>query len=192
MIRQTFDPSTTLTRALLWRTEDAPKLRSLVEQKQEWYNNFHTQFWNSWHVGVFDLRTCNWFGCNVWAIILGLPQEIVGFPNEKTPWGFGNGRQNYDNGNFAPVAIQIQLTLEEVRQVLRMRYYALISNATIPFLNTALKDVFGAQGLAWVKDNQDMTIEYVFEFALSSDMKYVLDTYDILPRPAGVSRPPLV
>ena len=40
-------------------------------------------------------------------------------------------------------------------------------------------------GPAWLIDYGDMNQRYVFDFPLTSDLRYLFDNYDVLPRPAG-------
>lgn len=175
--------------ALLWQHNDATRLQSLVTQKDSWTLQVHTNFWNAWFANIFNLKTANQFGLIVWAIILNVPIEIFrpNPANYRPSWGFGTSRGNFDNSNFLTYGIRpVTLTLEEQRQLLRMRYYALTLNQNVMAINDALVDVFGSVGVAYLKDNQDMSQEYVFKYAMSNEMKIALTTYDILPRPAGV------
>jgi hypothetical protein len=45
-------------------------------------------------------------------------------------------------------------------------------------------DGFG--GAAYAVDNLDMSVEFVFGFQIPSALRFVLQQYDLLPRPAGV------
>jgi hypothetical protein len=86
---QEFDFSVNLLRALLWRHDDAEHLQSILTDKSEWYLENHTEFWNNWITDVFDLRTANDFGCSVWALILGVPLNIITPVNQGPQFGFG-------------------------------------------------------------------------------------------------------
>ena len=52
-------------------------------------------------------------------------------------------------------------------------------------INLLLEDVFGV-GLAYVEDNLDMTINYVFNFPMTAFFQDTLVAFDLLPRPGGV------
>jgi hypothetical protein len=86
---QDFDFSVDLLRALLWQDNSAPILTSLLTQKQDWYDENVTQFWEDWIANVFDVRTANEFGLAVWAIILGVPTTVILPPTTKKNFGFG-------------------------------------------------------------------------------------------------------
>lgn len=182
---QEFDFSVDLLRAILWQYDGAEKLQSLLRQKDEWYQENQTNFWASWIRDVFDLRTANDFGCSVWGVILGVPLSI-GQPGSgaRPVFGFGTFNQNFDNGNFGRDSAGVaSLTTDQKRLVLRLRYYQIVSDGSPVSANAALRDVFG---FGYVLDGLDMTATYVFPVALSSQVRLVLEEFDLLPRPAGV------
>lgn len=180
------DFSVDLLRAILWQYNDATRLQSLLQSKQDWYNENQRDFWENWVRDVFDLRTANEFGLTVWAIILGMPLflETEDEP-DKDIWGFGEYRENFNNGNFASSG-GVGLTLEQKRIVLRLRYFQLTTRATVPEINAFFAYLFSDLGRAYVADGLDMTALYIFEFDISSPLKMVLTEFDLLPRPAGV------
>lgn len=184
---QAFDFSVDLLRALLWQHNDATRLESLLRQKQEWYDVNQAAFWQDWTRDVFDLRTANDFGLAVWAIILDISLAVAsqGDDPDKPIWGFDQYRENFNNGNFASISSS-QLSTEQKRLVLRLRYFQLVTRGTVPEVNTFFAYLFGPLGLAYVNDGYDMTARYVFNFPLSSALEMVLTNYDLLPRPAGV------
>lgn len=186
---QQFDFSVNLLQALLWQYNDALKLQSILQSKQDWYNVNQAAFWDNWLRDVFDLRTANEFGLAVWAEILGITLAPVAKPSDRViGFGFGSFNKNFNHGNFITVSgSNVSLTLSEKRLVLRLRYFQLTSRATVPEINFILKTLFSSLTKAWVLDPLDMSnLIYVFENSLSSNILKVLDTYDLLPRPAGV------
>lgn len=193
MKNQQLSLSVKLLEAILWQYNDAPNLISLLTQKQAWYDANQTYFWTNWIQDVFDLRTANDFGCVVWSIILGIPLAVVLEPDylDKDVFGFGAGvggyRVNFNRGNFARRRqTTINLTIEQKRLVLQLRYFQLISRGTVPQTNAFLTRLFADYGTAYVLDPLDMgDIVYVFGFALPSALQFVLTSYDLLPRPAG-------
>lgn len=182
---QHFDFSVNLLRALLWQYNDAARIQSLFSSKSEWYEEAQAGFWEDWRRDVFDLTTANDFGLSVWGIILNVPLSY-GLPSSgaRPVWGFGIFNQNFENGNFGRDASGVAgLTLDQKRLVLRLRYYQLISDGSVPHINFVLKEVFGT---GYVLDPEDMTATYVFPTALPSGVLAVLQEFDLLPRPAGV------
>lgn len=161
-----------------------------MRAKQEWYEANQTEFWGNWVRDVFDLRTANDFGCQVWAVILGVKLSITNNPTnpDKPTWGFGPYGQNFGNGNFGQQGSStVSLTVEQQRLVLRLRYFQLITRCTSPEINRFMSAAFADYGPVYVQDHNDMSeITYVFGFPLGSQLRYILEHYDVLPRPATI------
>jgi len=186
---QEFDPSVNLMQAILWQYEDAEKLKAIVEAKQAWVNKNQKEFWLSWYRDVFNIDTANTFGLSVWARILDVQLQVDNSSKEgEIPFGFGSNNNNFGNGNFGVVAGSTQgLSLEQQRLVIRFRYFQLTSRCTVPEINEFLSEVFKDKGNAFVFDPLDMSfVLYTFGFAPDSQLQFILDEYDLLPRPAGV------
>lgn len=196
-----FDFSVNLLSSLLWQHNNAENLTALARAKQDWVSRNQTKFWENWVRDVFDLRTANEFGCRVWAAILGSQLFLsIGPGDRDSPtWGFGqeeadgsvsfdNGNRNFDNGNYTNLESSIiGLTIAQQRTLLRLRYYQLVGRCTVPEINRILADVFGDEGTAYVLDTNDMTfIVYMFLFNPSSQLSFLLENFDLLPRPAAV------
>lgn len=186
---QEFDYSVDLLKAILWQYNDAERLQKLLELKQEWYDENQARFWSNWYNDVFNLDTANDFGLSVWAIILNIPlvaDEGLD-PLGKPIWGFGSFHKNFDNGNFAKTGNAIRLTTNQKRLILKLRYYQLVSRGTVPEINHFLRMLFANDGNVYVLDSLDMTFAiYIFTFNPSSQIKLILEKFDLLPRPAGV------
>src|SRR5574340_1005296 len=182
---QAFDFSVDLLRSLLWQYEEAAGLQSLLNSKSDWYDKNQTAFLSDWYTDVFNLQTANDFGCSVWGVFLGVPLS-VGQPGTgaRPVWGFGSFNQNFENGGFGRDSAGVAgLTITQKRLVLRLRYYQLVSDGSVPFINKTLRDVFG---YGYVLDAGDMTATYIFPVELPSAVRFVLQEFDLLPRPAGV------
>lgn len=184
---QAFDFSTNLLRALLWQHNDATRLESLITQKDAWYDSENREFWDDWIRDVFDLQTANDFGLSVWAIILGIALTPPGEPDEpdKPIFGFALDDENFSNGNFA-TWFGLPLTTAQRRLVLQMRYFQLVTRATVPEVNAFMSWLFNDLGAVYVVDTGGMRARYVFDFPLSADLEAVIAGFDLLPRPAGV------
>lgn len=182
-----FDFSVDLLKVLLWQYNDAEKLQSLLEQKQDWFNTNQTNFWHDWYRDVFNLRTANDFGLSVWAIILEMPiiAESGKSDLDAPAFGFEENYLNFENGNYFSInSTQINLTTKQKRMILQLRYFQLVSNGTIPEINQFLKTLFGD---AYVFDSYNMNYAiYVFAEEIESDIQFIIEKFDLLPRPAGV------
>jgi hypothetical protein len=188
MTEKEFDFSIDLMQSLLWQYNDATRLQALIQQKQDWLNTEYTEFWQNWIRDVFDLRTANDFGLQVWAIILGvtLAPETGSDGAGKKVFGFDPYHQNFNNGNFSKIqGAVIKLTTAQKRLILQLRYYQLVARGTVPEINFMLSKLF--PNGAWVIDTLDMSfVTYVFSSRPNSHIQFILDNYDLLPRPAGV------
>ena len=191
---QAFDYSVDVLSALLWQYNDAENLQGLLRRKQEFYNTTQTQFWQNWYRDVFDLRTANDFGLSVWSAILDVPffSDTEISPPTYQAWGFDDGVSNspvtnFNNGNFATsVPGFINLTTEQRRLLLRLRYFQLQTTATIPELNEFAGTLLGGNDV-FVLDGNNMTITYVFRTIPNTQTLEVAQQFDILPRPSGVA-----
>lgn len=186
-----------LLSAVTWRFDQSENLLALLRAKQQWYDSNHTQFWDRWNTSIFTLDDANTFGVAVWAFILNVPLESLSLRDRYRFWAFGptrenftssaSGPQNPSSGNFPPLSQNGAIaTPREKIQSLRLKYYALISDCSIASINAALADVFEGSGMAYVLDNEDMTMTYVFDFPISAGFRQSMVEYDLLPKPAGV------
>ena len=186
MTIQDFDFNADILRALLWQYNDAENLQALLQNKQDWNNEQNQDFWNNWYRDVFNLDTANDFGLAVWSIILNVSFAIP--RDQRTDdafWGFSSTRRNFGRGNFNYNADdEIILTTEQKRTVLKLRFLRLVTKGTIPEINTSLTTLFGFN--VYAVDNYDMTSTIVLMAEPTREITFILDNYDILPRPAGV------
>lgn len=184
---QEFNYTIDVLQAALWQHDVAPNILQLLQNKQNFINKNHTQFWQNWYTNVFNLDTANSFGLAVWSIILQLPLFIqVGPDNDKDIWGFDDYDQNFDNGNFIGDSSGIILTPEQRRLVLKLRYFQLTTRADTPEINKFLAVLFADYGPFYALDGLDMTMTYVYLFPIDSKLLQALKEYDLLPPPATV------
>lgn len=186
---QQIDTNANLLRAILWQYEGADNLRQIVEAEQAWFDGAQVEFWESWIRDVFNFNTANDFGLAVWSRILDidLGVDVSASPDEPC-FGFGQYNENFNNGNFSRVrGGTVSLTTDQKRLVIRLRYAQLTTRPTVPNINRILSDVFADfGGSAYVTDNQDMTIDYQFNFLIPSSLRFILEKYDLLLRPSTV------
>lgn len=183
---QAIDLSADILRPLLWQHNRAVSLRSLLDQKKAWVDANNAGFWTDWYNDVFNLKTANAFGCQVWARILGIRLAPPPSGDTGPRWGFGPDNENFDNAPFAEGG-GVTLTVEQQRLVLRLRWYQLTTRPSVLEINRILADVFSGMGLVYVLDPLDMSsITYVFTFEPDANLVTVLRDYDLLPRPSTV------
>lgn len=188
---QALDTSVNVLRSILWEHEGADKLVMLAKLKQEWYTRNQSEFWNNWVRDVFNIDTANEFGLAVWGRILDVKMQVTSPADVgKIGFGFGTSNKNFENGNFANKnSNTVGLTVEQQRMVIQLRYFKLTSRGTVPETNRFLKQIFTDKGMGrvFVTDPYDMSwVTYFFELQPNSQIQFILDNYDLLPRPAGV------
>lgn len=191
-----FDLSVDILSALIWERNKSINLQTLLELKQQWYDENQTAFWQDWYRDVFNLQTANNFGLHVWSFILDIPIQLGPPPDppDKPIFGFDivpseNTYFNFDNGTFSNGGTGYNL--EQKRLILRLRYFQLVTRGAFPEINAFLKAVFSHPGTGYVGqvyglDGLNMTITYVFTNYIPAGIVSILRNYDLLPRPAGV------
>lgn len=187
---QQYSPSAEILRAILWQYEGAERIVSLILSKQEWMDEYHSGFWRDWYRDVFDLDTANDFGLSVWGRILDIPLgvDMPANARDRLSFGFGPDNLNFEQGNFGRGRDEtISLTTEQKRLVLKLRYFQLTHRPSVPQINRFLNELFGDLGRVFVVDPLDMSYAvYFFGFTPDASLRFILENYDILPRPSTV------
>jgi hypothetical protein len=114
-------------------------------------------------------------------------QVAVFNPQLKANTAITNGRMNFNQGNFGVSQAGVGLTIDQKRILLKLQYYKLISRCTVPEINARIKAILGQYGSVYVLDGNNMRyVTYVFGFQPNSALQFILENFDVLPRPAGV------
>lgn len=189
---QQIDASVDLLQALLWQHNKAVRLTALLQLKNAWYDDNQEDFWLSWVRDVFDLRTANNFGLRVWSIILGIPitvnTEYIPDDEDHPGFGFGNYNKNFNHAGFGyKASTSVNVTGENARILLRLRYFQLICRPTILEINRFLSYVFKGPTKVYCQDTNDMGYQIFIEgTALDPQLLEVINYFDLFPRPAAV------
>ena len=187
---QPFEQSVNVLPSILWQYENADKFVRLIQSQQAWIDENQNKFWQDWFRDVFDVDTANSFGLSVWARILGINLAVPTTPTVgNTSWGFGANRQNFGNGNFGRDRDgQINLSLDQQRLVIKLRLAQIIVRPTAYYINEMLEAILNTPTRkVYAYDTLDMEyVVYVFDFAPDSQLRFILENYDLLPRPSGV------
>jgi hypothetical protein len=183
---QSFDFSANLLEALLWQYNDATKLQSILQQKQDWYNINYTNFWQDWYNNVFNLATANDFGLGVWAKILDISFALPPAPTRNNNlFGYTPYANNYFNSNYSPSGgDNASLSTEQKRIVLQLTYLKYVSRGTVPDINNILTSFFGFK--VYILDSLNMTGTIIFTKHVNSSSLQILTDYNLIPRPAAV------
>ena len=179
-----------LTRPILWQYDSKPRILSLINQKNEYYQKIQYDFWNDWRDDVFSILTAESFGLVVWAIILGAPTNIfIRDEDQEIFWGFGEHNGGFDTSNFTNQSSpNVKLTVEQGRLFLLLRYNQLTGNSTVTFINEMLSRILGPTvGTVYVLDSLNMDyITYVMDFYPPSWLWFIFTQCNVLPRPSGI------
>lgn len=140
---------------------------------------------------IFDIDTAEGFGLDIWGRILGISRDIKYKILWKT-FGFrGSGLLPFNQGTFAHAGgsgttTTFSTTDAFYRRMLIAKAMTNISDASIVSINAVLAYLFEGRGRVYAQDTGDMQIRYVFSFNLTSEDRALINTGDIIPRPAGV------
>lgn len=187
---QQFDFSVDVLKFVFWQYDQPAdeNIHRLIQFKSENLQSMHTDFWNNWFRDVFNLPTANSFGIAVWAYILDVPLVVDDPGTDKIGWGFGPNRKNFFEANFATAGSGAALlTLDQRRRTLLLKYRKITSTGSVTDVNKILSDIFSVDGNVYLRDNLDMTVDYVFDFPVPAWVTFVAENYNVLPTPAAVS-----
>lgn len=146
---------------------------------------------DQWYAMVWNVKTAQGYGLDVWGRIVGVSRvlsiESVSYlgwreANDLTEEGF-NQAPWYSG---ADTTSNYRLSDEGYRQLIYAKALANISDGSVLSINTILTTLFSGQGDAYIKDNGDMTMTYVFRFVPTDVQVSIIQNSGVLPRPAGV------
>ena len=145
---------------------------------------------SEWFDNVWNIQTAEGYGLDVWGRIVGVSRNVLAEPTIYLGFAEG-GSLSYSPFGQGPFYssgssdTNYTMTDTQFRQVILAKAAANIWDGTILGLNKILRTLFPGQ-VAYVIDNQNMTVTYTFGFALLPWQIAVLLTSGVLPRPSGV------
>lgn len=162
---------------LLWQYSNAPNLRKIIENEQNFLDMAITQFKEEFDHNIFNLSTCDANGLDLWGRILGVQRPLL-------------------SGGVA--------SDEQYRLLLQSRFFVLIWDGSGAGLAKIIKSLF-PDALFKIEDcpldiNEEpmyMTVNIDFASGISNEEQEILQmgytdpvsgefVYTFLPRPAGV------
>lgn len=139
---------------------------------------------------VWNLQTCDTFGLDNWGKLVDVSRIIE--VSDLKFFGFEEGGTiSYTGFNQGPfysgqkLTNGFRLANDAYRQLIIAKAAANIWDGGIPALNTILRILFPGRS-AYVTDDGDMRMTYVFNWILSPVEASVAIRSNILPRPCGV------
>lgn len=172
-----------------------PVIRSIIESFnqavgiEDFIDNFYDMVWN--------IQTAGTYGLDMWGKIVVVSRLLTVDDNEQY-FGFGeaqsdpitiDGPQPFNQAPFytgVRSTSTVSLTNDAYRKLIILKAAANISDCTIPNLNRLLAFMFGDRGRAYVREDGDMQMSYVFEFALTTVELAIVKSSGAIPKPAGV------
>lgn len=151
------------------------------------YDSFFDLMWN--------VDTAQGYGLDVWGRIVGVTRTVQIPATGTTFFGFEEAGSwlgfNQPGGGFYSGAggVTTAFTLDDAnfRQLILAKAAGNISDGSIPAVNAILLALFPFRGDCYVQDNQNMSLNYVFNFPLSPVEVAIVSQTGVLPTAAGVS-----
>lgn len=181
-------PFFNVRRTILSQYANSPVLLALIDglgaaiDRQQQFDGFFSMVW--------DIDTAEGPGLDIWGRIVGVrralyisDEQYLGFSDDTDAVPFGSGIL-FNSQRLTP---NFQLTDTAYRQLILAKAALNITNCSIPDINAILRALFPDNGNAYVRDNRDMTMTYVFGSALSKVDYAIVTQSGALPKPAGVS-----
>ncbi|EPK4246357.1 DUF2612 domain-containing protein [Klebsiella pneumoniae] len=174
---------------------NSTSLRSLIDTfnasvaPEDWIDTFYDL--------VFNIETCGDYGLMCWGKIVDVERLLTVTPSQQF-LGFGEATStpaeltDPQPFNQAPFYTGVQdtntvvLTNEAYRKLIMCKAMANISDCTVPVMNRMLMYMFGASGRAYVRNDGNHVMSYVFEFQLSDSELAIVQSSGALPSPPGV------
>ncbi|RDU70431.1 hypothetical protein CQA66_08460 [Helicobacter aurati] len=142
---------------------------------------------------VNNLDTATDYGLDLWGRLLGFPRYI---PVEASSGEIKSKYFNFYENSFHKLQFYKKvekftytaLSDDSYRIILKSLTLKLTQDCTLPKINDFCEYLFSNfGGASFIRDSYDMKFAtYIFRYEIPDWLKYVIEKYDILPRPAGV------
>ena len=174
---------------ILWQYDKSTNLKSLINNKQSFYNDNVDKFFNDWYKNIFNLDTANYFGLIIWALILGCTEyiELTSKISQKA-FGFGPYHKNFHESNFALSNYIYNLQTESLRKVLKAQMYNFNSNGSLYDINKVLNVIYPEHNPYATYDKDTNVLTYHFPIPLSEEDMNIVMFSNMFPTPVGVKR----
>ncbi len=157
---------TDLLQNITWQYDNAAALKSLISQKNTWYNTNLNSFWQGIVNDFLNISTATDWGLDLWGKALKV------------------------NRIYNVNGTQTTLSTELYRRLILGKLQLIRSNGTVPEINNYLNFIFKDRSTsnisAYVKDNLDMSVYYVLNFTPTEEELALIYSREFLPTPAGV------
>ena len=149
----------------LWQYDNANNLKSLMDNKAKFFEDNVEKFFLDYFSNIFNIKTANNFGLELWGVILGVP------------------RPQYTNENEEVVSFSDDM----YRKLLLAKVLKFNINGSVAEINDYLGFIFDdPEKVVYLKNNYDMTVEVIFRYTPTLEDMAVIRSEDFLPLPTGV------
>lgn len=152
-----------------------------------------TENFDSFFDTIWNVDTAIGVGLDIWGRIVGLETRVLQIPPGGKYLGFEEaGGATVDPFNQSPffsgtpLTNNFRLSDASFRVLIFAKALANISDGSIKGINQLLLNLFPNRGNAYVVDNLDMTMTYMFKFILSTVEAAIIEQTGVLPKPTGV------
>lgn len=151
------------------------------------FDNFYSFVWS--------VDTAKGFGLNIWGRIVNVSRVLqipgtatatdlyFGF-NEALPGSYPFNNQPFYSGT--PATQSYILSDDAYKSLILVKALANISACNARSINQLLQNLFASEGRCYVLDTGNMSMMYIFEFALTVVQYAIITQSGAIPRPAGV------
>ena len=195
-------PIGTISPFVFWTTvisqyANSPRLMQLIQNFDSYIDQ--TQNFDSFYDLMWNVATAVGYGLDCWGRIVGVSRVIqltssakyFGFEEAGTgnansnPWGPGGVGVWYSG---VPNTSNYALSDTAFRTLIYAKALSNISDGSIKSINQILVTLFPGQGgNAYVTDGENMTMQYVFNWALTPVQLAIVSQTGVLPKPVGVA-----
>lgn len=169
---------------------NSPTINTLIESFNDYINP--TEEFDAFFDNIWNVETAQGIGLDIWGRIVGVTRvlniaagDYFGFSGPGGPSGTGYNQAPFYSGQ--PTTSNYALSDTAFRTLIYAKALANITDGSIPGINRILLTLFPGRGNCYVVDNQNMTMEYHFDFILTPVEAAIVSQSGVLPKPPGVS-----
>ena len=139
---------------------------------------------------MFNVDTAQGLGLDIIGRIVGVSRVLALDVSSYLSFAGGDANGEFGQAPFymgQATTSNYALSDSAFRTLILAKAAANISGNSIPAINQLLLTLFSNRGDCHVADNENMTMNYVFNFSLTAVEKAILTMSGVLPHPSGVA-----
>jgi hypothetical protein len=138
---------------------------------------------------IWNVDTAEGYGLDVWGRIVGIGRVLSVGVGSYFGWLEAGDRTGFNQSPFyngQPATSNFALSDLAYRDLILAKAASNVSNCSIPAINRILMALFPNRGNAYVSDDGNMLLTYVFTFPLLPYEVSIVLNSGVLPKPTGV------